>query len=572
MREQVNPKKITIKIAKLVLPIIAPLLRRAKRYYDAYKDSMPDWGYNAWANTYKSFCYVEKKLKYKPLISVVVPVFNPKYAHLLQAVYSVTNQHYPNWELILVNASSDKYLRKKTSEMSTIDTRIKVIDIPDNKGISKNTNIAIENSSGEFIALFDHDDLMHPCALHSAVEAMQGRKVPDFIYTDEDKITDDGEKYYNPHCKPGWSPDLIRNVNYITHLTVIRKKLIDRVGGLRSLCDGAQDYDLVLRVVDDCHPIIKHIPRILYSWRSTDKSTASNIGVKGYVLKAGIRALRDHMKRNKIPAEARIIEGKPGFYEVIYNSVDFAIVLGKVSLPKQQVVAKWLQKMLSYSNLKDRSVELVVGEWYKKFASHTPGVKVYYISDESRNHWKDAAELITKPVAICFKIAAMPSGKHDLSKLAGAAADPAHTAVSPIILSNDTILDAGIVQSYHLPKKLFEGYKIGKYTYFGNTDWVRNVDDLTTNIVAMSTPKLRELINFEVQAYSRGDTLMSVLPGSSLIGSSFVVWAHSTFDYRGLLKPATSSIYHNSQLFKFTPAVSMHVDNWGEGNVREQEK
>src|SRR3990167_4344394 len=179
------------KFLKFGFRLFRPWLERLKVVYDTYKTTLPDWSYNAWANTYKNYCYVEKEFRYMPTISVIVPVFNPSASHLLQAVYSVVNQHYENWELVLVNASDVPKLRRQTEALAQIDNRIKVVDVGKNMGISKNTNAAIKNSKGEFIAFFDHDDLLHPCALHSVVETMQGSRLPDMVYTDEDKINED---------------------------------------------------------------------------------------------------------------------------------------------------------------------------------------------------------------------------------------------------------------------------------------------------------------------------------------------------------------------------------------------
>ena len=177
------------------------------------------------------------------------------------------------------------------------------------------------------------------------------------------------------------------------------------------------------------------------------------------------------------------------------------------------------------------------------------------------------------PFAICFKMAAIPLHPDGLVKLAAAAADPLHSPVAPILVCNDkTILDSAIVQSIHLPKMLLEGYKLGQNTQLGNTDWIRDVDDLTTNIVAISVDKLRELMAFGIQTYYKADTLLSILPGSSIAGANFVVWAKAPFEYRGLLKPLENSSYYNAQIFRYTPTITMHVDNWGEEYAREPDK
>ncbi|MEX0881317.1 MAG: glycosyltransferase, partial [Candidatus Saccharimonadales bacterium] len=221
---------------------------------------MPDSAYNAWASSNKDLCFVNKKINYAPLISIIVPVFNTRHEHLLEMVYSVVNQHYGNWELLLVNGSTKSDRRRQTVACAQIDTRIKIIAISGNKGISENTNAGLKETAGEYVAFLDHDDLLHPCALHSVVEALQSPKPADLVYTDEDKVNDSSESFFGPHCKPDWSPDLLRNVNYINHLNLIRTKMVRGVDGLRSICDGAQDYDLLLRIIDKYDPSIIHVP------------------------------------------------------------------------------------------------------------------------------------------------------------------------------------------------------------------------------------------------------------------------------------------------------------------------
>lgn len=560
------------KILKFGFRFVRPFLPKLKAYYDIYKSMMPDSTYNAWSFTNKNLCLVEKPIKYKPLISIIVPIFNPPHNHLLEMVYSVTNQHYENWELLLVNASNNPSAQRQTKDCAGIDTRIKIIDVKNNTGISGNTNAGIRTANGEYIAFLDHDDLLHPCALHSVVEALQISHPADLIYTDEDKITDDSNRYFSPHCKPDWSPDLMHNVNYINHLSIVRAKMLNQVGGLRSAYDGAQDYELLLRIIDECNPTIKHVPRVLYHWRATDTSTAKDIRTKSYIFRAGTNAVNNHIKRNKISATVSHIAGKPGFYKLTYKPTDFSVIIDRVALSKEQAATKWLKELFHKSRITHESVELIVGEWYKKYSSEHPNVKIRYVPDDKKDYWQAAADIATYPVAVCFKMAALPRSHNSLAQLAAVAADSRHTAVAPIILGGSgTILDSGVVGSDNLPKKLFEGYKIGKYTYMGNTDWVRNVNDLTTNIVAISTERLRQLIRNGVRSYHRADTLLGVLPGCSADGSHFVVWAHTLFEYKGMLRPSASSSYHNSQLFKFTPTVIMHIDNWGSDDARKPE-
>lgn len=560
--------KILFRILRIGVRLARPWLKKMKALYEAYLRSMPDWSYHAWMMTNKDACYVEHQLKSQPLISVVVPVFNTPEVHLREMVYSVVNQHYGNWELILADASTEPDARQRVKDCELIDTRIRVVPI-ENEGIAANTNQALAAAKGEYIAFLDHDDLLHPCALHSVVEHLQMKNPPGIIYTDEDKITDSGDRFFGPFCKPGWSPDLLRNANYFNHLTVIKKELIDQVRGLRPACDGAQDFDLLLRVIDKTKPRIRHVPHILYHWRAAKTSTASNIQTKSYVFKAGEKALRDHLKRNNVAAKAQHIPGRPGWYEVIYSPTEFSVIVGRVATSKEQACVRWLKQMVEQQNLGD-DVEIIVGSWFEKFRTDLGQVQVKFINEKTDDYWRDAVDVATKPVCICFKMAALPKQKDGLRKLAAVAASEEFEAVSPVILGDKgTILDSGIVVPLSFPKKLFEGYKYGSYTYLGNTDWVRDVDDLTNNIIALRTGRLKGMIKNSIVPFRRAETIKGLLPGSSSDGARLAVWAHTTFEYRGMLKPLVGGSYSNSQLFRFTPVVTMHIDNFGDSHARE---
>lgn len=559
-------------LIKMGLKPAKPFLRFAKRMYDKYKDLVPDSTYHSWSSQNEEMCFADKELEYRPLITVISPTFNTPKTHLLEMVYSVVNQHYQNWELILVNASTDADAKSTIDDCSQIDTRIKIVDPGGNKGISANTNFGIKHAKGDYIAFLDHDDLLHPCALHMVVQRLKATVMPGIIYTDEDKITADGSRYFEPLCKPGLSPDLLENVNYINHLTVIRRDLVHKVGGLRPACDGAQDYDLLLRIIDECKPTIKHISHVLYHWRAASTSTASDITTKDYIFKAGTKAVKDHLARINISAKVSAIQGRPGFYELTNKKTPYSIVIGPITRTNQNACALWLDELLG--DVEKEDIELIIGKWYEKFSKKAysrPTTK--FIESTDSGYWHEVAEKITKPVAVCFKLAALPivEGK-GLSQLAAVAADKRHTAVAPIIVGEDrTILDAGIIGSLYSPKHIFESYKLGKNTYFGSTEWVRNVSDLTTNIVAADS-RYFQMLFYSGRSYSRTSSLRhlakSIFPDEE---PNFVVWTHTPFEYKGLLRAAGEDLYHNIQLFRFTPVVTMHVDNWGEGYERAEQ-
>jgi glycosyltransferase involved in cell wall biosynthesis len=246
----------------------------------------------------------QKNFKYRPLISIITPVYNPDEKWLRSCIESVLKQSYDNWELCLADDCSTKpHVKKVLNEYSKKDKRIKVVFRSKNGHISRASNSALKLATGEFIALLDHDDDLAPHALFKVVETLNNDKSLDFIYSDEDKVELNG-RHVDPFFKPDWSPDMLMSLNYICHLSVVRKNLIDKIGGFRIGYEGSQDYDLILRVTGKTNKIF-HIPEILYSWRKIPNSTASVYSIKDYANQASINALQDSLKRRSIKGDVQ---------------------------------------------------------------------------------------------------------------------------------------------------------------------------------------------------------------------------------------------------------------------------
>ena len=241
---------------------------------------------------------------YLPKISVLMPAYNSDEIFFRKAIFSVINQWYPNWELCIADDhSSHKAVKIVLDELrARNDPRIKIKECPTNGGISIATNQALELATGEFAAFLDHDDEIAPYALFLFVSELQKNKNIDISYSDCDKITESGYRY-EPEFKPIWSPELLVSMAYTTHFRIIRKKLIDEVGGLRKEFDGSQDYDLMLRVSEHAKNIL-HIPWILYHWRAIPGSAAFSTNEKPYAQSAGMRALQEALVRRNIPGTA----------------------------------------------------------------------------------------------------------------------------------------------------------------------------------------------------------------------------------------------------------------------------
>ena len=232
---------------------------------------------------------------YTPLISIITPVFNTPVAWLEAAVESVVAQAYENWELILIDdASTDAGTIAALPGFAARDPRIRLARLAESGGISAASNEGLVKASGEFVGLFDHDDLLEPDALYQTAKLLQTKPDADLIYSDEDKLTENG--FDAPLFKPDWSPDFFLSYNYICHFTTLRRSLVDEVGGFRSEFDGAQDYDLFLRVIERTDRI-HHVPRILYHWRRSASSTSDNIRRKPKALEAGKSAIAEYLHR-----------------------------------------------------------------------------------------------------------------------------------------------------------------------------------------------------------------------------------------------------------------------------------
>lgn len=229
--------------------------------------------------------------------SVVVPVYNPDIPYLDAMIQSVQAQSYDNWELCLADDLSRAEVRDFLTQKAAQDSRIRLVLRDENGHISRATNSAIDVVTGDFIALLDHDDLLDPDALLMVAAAIADNPTAQILYTDEDKVRMNGERY-DPHFKPDWNRDLLYGLNYVSHLGVYATALVKQVGGFRVGFEGAQDYDLLLRCIEQIDDTqIVHIPKVLYSWRASPGSTAASNEAKPYATQAGIRALSEHLER-----------------------------------------------------------------------------------------------------------------------------------------------------------------------------------------------------------------------------------------------------------------------------------
>jgi O-antigen biosynthesis protein len=262
-------------------------------------------------------------MKKPPLISVLMPVYNPHPDFLNEAISSVCNQIYPHWELCIADdCSTDPKVKALIQQWALKDKRIRYIFRKENGHISAASNSALEIATGNYIALLDHDDLIHPLALYWNAREIINHPECALIYSDEDKIDGSGLRS-GPYFKSDFNYDLLLCHNMISHLGIYKSALMKQIGGFREGFEGSQDYDLALRAIEHIRPEqIRHIPRVLYHWRIHEMSTAMSIDAKPYALAAAAKAVREHLERQQINAIVTEAPDVPIFQRIIYTIPD----------------------------------------------------------------------------------------------------------------------------------------------------------------------------------------------------------------------------------------------------------
>ncbi|HAP4256552.1 TPA: glycosyltransferase family 2 protein [Enterococcus faecalis] len=319
---------------------------------------------------------------YQPKISIAMPVYNVEEKWLRLCIDSILNQVYTNWELCMTDdASTDPNVKKILTEYQQLDERIRVVFREQNGHISEATNSALAIATGEFVALLDNDDELAINAFYEVVKVLNENPELDLIYSDEDKIDMDGNRS-DPAFKPDWSPDLLLGTNYISHLGVYRRSILEEIGGFRKGYEGSQDYDLVLRFTEKTtKERIKHIPKVLYYWRMLPTSTAVDQGSKGYAFEAGLRAVQDALVRRGINGHATHGAAN-GLYDVYYDIESEKLV--SIIIPTkngykdvQRCVSSIIEKT-TYQNYEiimadNGSTDPKMHELYAEFEQQLPG-------------------------------------------------------------------------------------------------------------------------------------------------------------------------------------------------------
>ncbi|MDI2112329.1 glycosyltransferase [Commensalibacter nepenthis] len=326
--------------------------------------------YGVWAKKYYSLLpkrleklHLELAIKniefQTPLISIICPVYQPEMKFFKDAVASILKQTYQNWELILVDdGGKSTDIQKEIKQLVKQDSRIQSVILKTNKGISEATNAGIKKATGEWIAFFDHDDVLVPQALEIMIGFAQLYPAQ-MLYSDEDKVDDSGA-FVEPHFKPDFNYRYLLGLNYICHFVMVHADAVKQAGILHSKYDGAQDHDFLLRLTEVIpYQQIYHVPEVLYHWRKTAGSTAETVENKDYAIHAGVACVQDHLKRIKKSAKVSSIKGFTA-YQIEWKKAQSDLVTIIIPFKDQvQTTKECVDRLLEYTKYKNYQIILV---------------------------------------------------------------------------------------------------------------------------------------------------------------------------------------------------------------------
>ena len=448
----------------------------------------------------------------KPKFSVIMPVYNPDLSFFQQAIESVINQVYPYWELCIADdASTNPRVKALIKTYADKDTRIRFIIREKNGHISAASNSALELASKEFIALLDHDDVLHPLALYFVAVEINAHPDSVIIYSDEDKITKRGKRL-DPYFKPDFDYELLLSQNMVSHLGIYRRSAVIEVGGFRIGLEGSQDYDLLLRVLETCKPDqIHHIPRPLYHWRISNKSVARDVNIKPYAVDAGNKALQEHLARRSVKAHVEFLPELAG-YSVTYDipkEPSVSLIIPSVAVT--DILYRYLVELLSNTSYKNFLVQIITPTSKNNFSMPLPPslkdqVKIIHLDNDNKASFAKlvnyAISMVTTDYLCLLNDFLNEFPPNWLSDLVGQASQAGIGAVAPkIIDNNDRVYSSGIIVmperiAAHLSKgeeravngyfgwaKLSRGYSaLSEKCLLFKRDYWQSVDGFDTNL------------------------------------------------------------------------------------------
>ena len=415
------------------------------------------------------------EFEFAPMISIIVATFNTKEEYLKEMIDSVRNQSYSNWQLCIGDGSTNDSVEKYVKEHYGDDSRIVFKKLEKNYGISGNMNGALELVTGDYVGLFDHDDLLTPDCLYEFVASMQ-EVHHDCVYSDEDKLNDKTKKFEDPHFKPDFSIDLLCSHNYITHFFVVNMDIVRKVGGMRSEYDGSQDHDFIFRCVEQANSV-HHVPKILYHWRMHPLSTAMDPESKMYCYTSGKKAIESHFKRIGIDATVEMLP-RPlyGMYHCKYTVKDHPLVSILIPNYNHKDLLKGCIELLmnvnTYSNMEiviveNNSTEQEIFDYYKELEETYSNVKViYYEGDFNYSKINNYGVKYTHGEYILFlnndtKVIE-PDSIEDM--LGVCQREDVGAVGAKLLYEDDTVQHCGVVVGYH-------GYATAAFSLIDRNDF-----------------------------------------------------------------------------------------------------
>ncbi|MDM8293384.1 glycosyltransferase family 2 protein [Faecalicoccus pleomorphus] len=506
------------------------------------------------------------KFSHAPKISIIVATFNTKENYLKEMIDTVVHQSYSNWELCIADGSNTDnvihYIEKNYP-----DNRIKWTKLDQNYGISGNMNKALELATGDYVGLYDHDDMLELDALYEVVKSIQDYPY-DLIYTDEDKFDDSKKEFVDPNFKPDYSPDLFRSHNYITHFFVVNKRIIDQVGGMRSEFDGAQDYDFMFRCIEKANGIY-HIPKILYHWRMHPLSTAQNPESKLYCYEAGKKAIEEHYKRIGVEATVEMMP-KPmwGMYHTTYSTKDDPLV--SIIIPNMnhknilETCVNSLYNVNTYKNfeiiiIENNSTEQDIFDYYEQIQLEHDNVRVVTWDKEfnysSINNY--GVEYAKGDYLLFLNNDTEMITKDALSEMLGCCMRPEVGAVgAKLLYKDDTVQHAGVVIGFGgYAGHVFNGIDKDDYGYMVRARINCNYSAVTAACMMVKNSVFNDVGGFDEQfkvACNDVDLCLKIRKtGKLIVYDAFSLWHHYESKSRGYEDNQEKIWRFNNEVEKF---------------------
>lgn len=513
------------------------------------------------------------KFAYSPKISILVATFNTKEEYLKEMIDTVVNQSYSNWELCIADGSTNDFVEKYVREhYSSYGDKIKFKKLDQNYGISGNTNKAFEMATGDYITVYDHDDTLELDCFYEIVKALQEYRY-DVLYTDEDKFDDSTKMYNDPNLKPDFSEDLLRSHNYITHLFIVNKKIVDEVGYYNSEFDGSQDYDYIFRCVEKANAVY-HIPRILYHWRMHPESTAQNPENKMYCYDAGKRAIEAHYKRVGVEATVEFLP-KPmyGMYHTIYSTKDNPLVSILIPNYNHKAILKTcidsLYNVNTYKNfeiviVENNSTEQEIFDYYKELQSEHDNIQVVtYKGEFNYSRINNFGMKYTNgDYVLLLNNDTEVISPNALSEMVGCILRPEVGAVgAKLLYEDDTVQHAGVVVGFSgYAGHVNHGINKDDYGYMVRARINCNYSAVTAACMMVKKSVFNQVGGFDEQfvvACNDVDLCLKICKEKYLIVyNAFALWHHYESKSRGYDDAS------QEKMWRFNKEVEKFQDKW----------